>query len=164
LVFFSVILISDWLKLLHESKEENTINFVFLEMCKQKFEVTEFEFPSLQLLLSPKHYVPPIHCLFTFPKNYVPPSHCLFTFPKNYVPPSNCLFTFPKHYGPPIQCLFTKPKLFFPPFHFHFPCYCFDFVIENGGCWKEGHKAADLGILAWRFSNENAGDRMFGAK
>ena len=114
-------------------------------MCKQKFEVTEFEFPSLQLLFSQKHYVPPIHCLFTFPKNYVPPSHCLFTFPK--------------HYGPPIQCLFTKPKLFFPPFHFHFPCYCFDFVIENGGCWKEGHKAADLGILAWRFSNENAGDR-----
>ena len=112
MVFFSVILIYDWLKLLHESKEENTINFVFLEMCKQKFEVTEFEFPSLQLLLSPKHYVPPIHCLFTFPKNYVPPSHCLFTSPKNYVPPSNCLFTFPKHYGPPIQCLFTKPKLF----------------------------------------------------
>jgi hypothetical protein len=52
-----------------------------------------------------------------------------------------------------------KTKTFFPPFHFHFPCYCFDFVIENGGCWKEGHKAADLGILAWRFSNENAGDR-----
>jgi hypothetical protein len=145
LVFFSINLISDWLKLLHESKEENTIYFVFLEMCKQKFEVTEFEFPSLQLLLSPKHYVPPIHCLFTFPKNYVPPSHCLFTFPKNYVPPSHCLFTFPKNYV--------------PPFHFHFPCYCFDFVIENGGWWKEGHKAADLGILAWRFSNENAGDR-----
>jgi hypothetical protein len=68
------------------------------------------------------------------------------------------LFTFPKHYSPHIQCLFTKPKLFFPPFHFHFPCYCFDFVIENGGCWKEGHKAADLGILAWRFTNENEGD------
>jgi hypothetical protein len=83
----------------------------------------------------------------------------LFTFPKNYVPPSHCLFTLPKHYGPPIQCLFTKQKLFFPPFHFHFPCYCFGFVIENGGCWKEGHKAADLGILAWRFSNENEGDR-----
>jgi hypothetical protein len=38
--------ISDWLKLLHESKEENAIYFVFLEMCKQKFEVTEFEFPA----------------------------------------------------------------------------------------------------------------------
>ncbi len=37
-----------------------------------------------------------------------------------------------------------------------------NFVIENGGCWKEGHKAADLGILAWRFSNENGGDRRLG--
>jgi hypothetical protein len=37
---------SDWLKLLHESKEENAIYFVFLEMCKQKFEVTEFDFPA----------------------------------------------------------------------------------------------------------------------
>ena len=92
-------------------------------------------------------------------KTLCPSIHCLFTFPKNYVPPSHCLFTLPKHYGPPIQCLFTKPKLFFPPFHFHFLCYCFGFVIENGGCWKEGHKAADLGILAWRFLNENKGDR-----
>ena len=52
-----------------------------------------------------------------------------------------------------------KTKFFFPPFYFHFPCYCFDFVIENGGCLKEGHKAADLGILVKRFSNENEGDR-----
>jgi hypothetical protein len=52
-----------------------------------------------------------------------------------------------------------KTKIFFPPFYFHFPCYCFDFVIENGGCLKEGHKAADLGILVRRFSNENEGDR-----
>jgi hypothetical protein len=44
--------------------------------------------------------------------------------------------------------LFTFPKN-----------YCFDFLNENGGCWKKGHKAADLGILAWRFSNENEGDR-----
>jgi hypothetical protein len=134
--------ISDWLKLLHESKVENTINFVFLEMCKQKFEVTEFEFS--QLLLSPKHYGPPIHCLFTFPKNYVPPSHCLFTKPKHYLPPFHCLFTLPKLFFPPFHCLFTFPKTYFP-------CYCFDFVNENGGCWKQGHKAANLGILAWRF-------------
>ncbi len=42
----SSIIISDRLKLLHESKVENTINFLFLEMCKQKFKVTEFEFPA----------------------------------------------------------------------------------------------------------------------
>ena len=102
----------------------------------------------------------PSYPLFVYIPEKLCPSKPLFVYiPKNYVPPSNCLFTFPKHYGPPIQCLFTKPKLFLPPFHFHFPCYCFDFVIENGGCWKEGHKAADLGILAWRSSNENAGDR-----
>jgi hypothetical protein len=150
LVFFSIILISDWLKLLHESKEENAINFVFLEMCKQKFEVTEFEFPAIKL--SPKNYVPPIHCLFTFPKHYVPPGHCLFTKPKHYLPPIHCLFTLPKLFFPPFHCLFTSPKTYFP-------CYCFDFVIENGGCCKKGHKAADLGILAWRFSNENEGLR-----
>ena len=46
LTFFLIIIISDWLKLLHESQEENAIYFVFLEMCKQKFEVTEFEFPA----------------------------------------------------------------------------------------------------------------------
>jgi glucan phosphoethanolaminetransferase (alkaline phosphatase superfamily) len=48
LTFFLIIIISDWLKLLHESKEENAIYFVFLEMCKQKFEVTEFEFPAFK--------------------------------------------------------------------------------------------------------------------
>jgi hypothetical protein len=46
LTFFLIVIISDWLKLLHESKEENAIYFVFLEMCKQKFEVTELEFPA----------------------------------------------------------------------------------------------------------------------
>jgi hypothetical protein len=58
------------------------------------------------------------------------------------------------------------PKLFFPPFHClfifpktYFPCNCFDFVNENGGCWKKGHKAADLGILEWTLLNENEGDR-----
>ena len=48
LTFFLIIIISDWLKLLRESKEENAIYFVFLEMCKQKFEVTEFEFPAFK--------------------------------------------------------------------------------------------------------------------
>ena len=48
LTFLIIIIISDWLKLLHESKEENAIYFVFLEMCKQKFEVTEFEFPAFK--------------------------------------------------------------------------------------------------------------------
>ena len=60
MVFFSLILISDWLKLLCESIEENTIYFVFLEMCMQKFKVTEFEFLALKLFLSQKNYVPPI--------------------------------------------------------------------------------------------------------
>ncbi len=59
---FSLIFIFDWFKLLQESKVENAIYFVFLEICKQKFEATEFEFPALKLLLSPK----PFHCLFTF--------------------------------------------------------------------------------------------------
>jgi hypothetical protein len=95
-VFFSIILISDWLKLLQESKEENAIFFVFLEMCKQIYEVTEFEFPALKLLLSPKNYVPPIHYLFTFLAHYVPLSHCLFTKPNHYLPPFHCLFTLPK--------------------------------------------------------------------
>ena len=59
---FSLIFIFDWFKLLQKSKVENAIYFVFLEICKQKFEATEFEFPALKLLLSPK----PFHCLFTF--------------------------------------------------------------------------------------------------
>ncbi len=82
---FSIITIFDWLKLLQESKVENAIYFVFLEICKQKFEVTKFEFPTQKLLLSPKLYLPPFHCMFMFSRTY-------------------------------------------------FPCYCFDFVVENGGC------------------------------
>ena len=127
---FSIIIIFDWLKLLQESKVENAIYFVFLEICKQKFEATEFEFPALKLLLSPK----PFHCLFTFLRLFLPALHCLFTFPRLYLPALHCLFTFPRLYLPALQLylpalqlLFTSPKTFFT-------CYCFDLVIENGGC------------------------------
>jgi hypothetical protein len=34
--FFSVILIPDWFELIHESKEDNAINFVSLEMLQAK--------------------------------------------------------------------------------------------------------------------------------
>jgi hypothetical protein len=91
--------------------------------------------------------------LFVYIPKKLCPSKPLFVYIFKKLCPSK------KNYVPPSQCLFTKPKFFFPPFYFHFPCYCFDFVIENGGCLKEGHKAADLGILVRRFSNENEGDR-----
>jgi hypothetical protein len=113
---FSLIFIFDWFKLLQKSKVENAIYFVFLEICKQKFEATEFEFPALKLLLSPK----PFHCLFTFLRLYLPALHCLFTFPRLYLPALQL-------YLPALQLLFTSPKTFFT-------CYCFDLVIENGGC------------------------------
>jgi hypothetical protein len=51
----------------------------------------------------------------------------LFTFPRLYLPALHCLFTFPRLYLPALQLLFTSPKTFFT-------CYCFDLVIENGGC------------------------------
>ena len=138
---FSLIFIFDWFKLLQKSKVENAIYFVFLEICKQKFEVTEFEFPALKLLLSPK----PFHCLFTFLRLFLPALHCLFTFPRLYLPALDCLLTFPilylpalQLYLPALQLLFTSPKTFFT-------CYCFDLVIENGGCWKKWYKAAASG-------------------
>ena len=124
---FSLIFIFDWFKLLQKSKVENAIYFVFLEICKQKFEATEFEFPALKLLLSPK----PFHCLFTFLRLFLPALHCLFTFPRLYLPALQL-------YLPALQLLFTSPKTFFI-------CYCFDLVIENGGCWKKWHKAAASG-------------------
>ena len=124
---FSLIFIFDWFKLLQKSKVENAIYFVFLEICKQKFEATEFEFPALKLLLSPK----PFHCLFTFLRLFLPALHCLFTFPRLYLPALQL-------YLPALQLLFTSPKTFFT-------CYCFDLVIENGGCWKKWHKAAASG-------------------
>ncbi len=88
-------------------------------MCKQKFEVTEFEFPSLQLLLLPKHYVPPIHYLFTFTKNYFPPFNCLFTLPKHYLPPFHCMFTLPKLVSLLSTVCLHSIKIYFP-------CYCFN--------------------------------------
>ena len=124
---FSLIFIFDWFKLLQKSKVENAIYFVFLEICKQKFEATEFEFPALKLLLSPK----PFHCLFTLSKLFLLALHCLFTFPRLYLPALQL-------YLPALQLLFTSPKTFFT-------CYCFDLVIENGGCWKKWHKAAASG-------------------
>ena len=124
---FSLIFIFDWFKLLQKSKVENAIYFVFLEICKQKFEATEFEFPALKLLLSLK----PFHCLFTFLRLFLPALHCLFTFPRLYLPALQL-------YLPALQLLFTSPKTFFT-------CYCFDLVIENGGCWKKWHKAAASG-------------------
>ena len=124
---FSLIFIFDWFKLLQKSKVKNAIYFVFLEICKQKFEATEFEFPALKLLLSPK----PFHCLFTFLRLFLPALHCLFTFPRLYLPALQL-------YLPALQLLFTSPKTFFT-------CYCFDLVIENGGCWKKWHKAAASG-------------------
>jgi hypothetical protein len=124
---FSLIFIFDWFKLLQKSKVENAIYFVFLEICKQKFEATEFEFPALKLLLSPK----PFHCLFKFLRLFLPALHCLFTFPRLYLPALQL-------YLPALQLLFTSPKTFFT-------CYCFDLVIENGGCWKKWHKAAASG-------------------
>ena len=124
---FSLIFIFDWFKLLQKSKGENAIYFLFLEICKQKFEATEFEFPALKLLLSPK----PFHCLFTFLRLFLLALHCLFTFPRLYLPALQL-------YLPALQLLFTSPKTFFT-------CYCFDLVIENGGCWKKWHKAAASG-------------------
>ena len=141
---FSLIFIFDWFKLLQKSKVENAIYFVFLEICKQKFEATEFEFPALKLLLSPK----PFHCLFTFLRLFLPALHCLFTFPRLYLPALHCLFTFPRLYLPALHCLFTFPILYLPALQLYLPalqllftspktfftCFCFDLVIENGGC------------------------------
>ena len=102
----------------------------------------------------------PSYPLFVYIPEKLCPSKPLFVYIPEKLCPSKQLFVYiPETLWPSYPMFIYKTKTFFPPFHFHFPCYCFDFVIENGGCWKEGHKAADLGILAWRFSNENEGLR-----
>jgi hypothetical protein len=73
--------------------------FVFLEICKQKFKVTEFEFPTLKLLLLPKNYLPPFHACLCFQKVIsllftLSPSFLLFVYNFKALSPSFQLFVY----------------------------------------------------------------------